>query len=49
MWAISGKGMRHPMGNGKRVGVLVVIMGVLGSFGLGYGEYVCKIIRLQRQ
>ncbi len=43
MGAISGKGMRHPMGNGKGVGVRVVIMGVLGSFGVDYGEFVFKI------
>ncbi len=38
--AISGKGMRDTIGLGKEVIVLVVIMGVQGSFGLGCGEFV---------
>ncbi len=40
MGAISGKGMRDTMGLGKGMVVLVVIVGVLGSFGLGAGEFV---------
>ncbi len=39
MGSISGKGMTGTMGLGKGV-VLVVIGGVLGSFGLGAGEFV---------
>ncbi len=35
MGAISGKGMRENMGLGKGVGVLGIILGALGSFGLG--------------
>ncbi len=38
--AISGKGMRDTMGLGKGPVVLVVIVGVQGSFGLGCGEFV---------
>ncbi len=40
MGAISGKGMRDNMRLRKGVVVLVVIVGVLGSFGLGSGEFV---------
>ncbi len=39
MGAISGKGMTDTKGLGKGV-VLVVIVGVLGSFELGSGEFV---------
>ncbi len=38
--AISGKGMRDNIGMRKGKVVLVVIVGVQGSFGLGYGEAV---------
>ncbi len=41
MGAISGKGSRDTIGLGKVVvGVLVVIVGVQGSTGLGCGEFV---------
>ncbi len=38
--ANSGKGMRDTIGLGKGVVVLVVIVGVQESFGLGCGEFV---------
>ncbi len=38
MGTISGKGIRDTMGLGRGVVMLVVIVGVLGSFGLGSGE-----------
>ncbi len=38
--AISGKVMRDTMGLGKGVMVVEVIVGVLGSFELGSGEFV---------
>ncbi len=40
MGSISSKGMRDTMGLGNGVVVLVVIVGLLGSFGLGSGEFV---------
>ncbi len=40
MGAISGKEMRDTMVLGIGVEVLVVIVGLLGSFGLGSGEFV---------
>ncbi len=38
--ATSGKGVRDTMGLRKRVVASVVIVGVMGSFGLGSGEFV---------
>ncbi len=40
MGAISSKGMIDTMALVNGVAVLVVIVGVLGSFGLGSGEFV---------
>ncbi len=44
MKAISGKVVRDIMGLGKGVVVFVVIVGLLGSFGLGSGEFVGLMI-----